>query len=208
MKQPSLQILSKLQGRAIPVRGDDVDTDRIMPARFLRCVTFAGIEAHVFEDDRKSAGATPHPFDQERFRGASVLVVGRNFGCGSSREHAPQGLQRWGIRAIVGESFAEIFAGNCLALGMPCVTIEAGQVRELQGLIEKDPTLELTVDIEARSVAARSQTSGTLEFAARIPDAVRESFLRGTWNVTALLVENTDRTCAVAEKLPYFRQFT
>src|SRR5262245_12787673 len=120
-------------GRALPLRGEDIDTDRIMPARFLRAVTFEGLERHVFEDDRKAAA---HPFDDPPYAGASVLLVNSNFGCGSSREHAPQGLQRWGINAVVGESFAEIFFGNSVMIGLPCVSASPEDVRMLQDLIE------------------------------------------------------------------------
>ena len=131
-------------GRGIPLRGDDIDTDRIIPARFLRAVTFDGLEKHVFEDDRKT---TQHAFDDRRFAGASVLAVNANFGCGSSREHAPQGLQRWGINAIVGESFAEIFFGNSTMIGLPCVTASPEDVRTLQDLIERSPETEIRIDI-------------------------------------------------------------
>src|SRR2546422_690896 len=131
-------VVETISGRGLPLRGDNIDTDRIMPARFLRCVTFEGIEEHVFEDDRRSA-SSPHPFDQTRFRAAAVLAVNKNFGSGSSREHAPQGLIRWGIRGLVGESFAEIFLGNCVALGAPCLTLASPDLKELQALIEEDP---------------------------------------------------------------------
>src|SRR5262245_64579544 len=129
--------ISHLAGRAIPLRGHDIDTDRIMPARFLVAVSFEGLERHVFEDDRKADPS--HPFNDVRYRGASILVVNANFGCGSSREHAPQGLQRFGIRAVVGESFSEIFLGNSSVLGIPCFTADATAIDELQTLIERAP---------------------------------------------------------------------
>ena len=130
--------IGSVAGRAVVVSGDDIDTDRIIPARFLKCVTFDGLGAQAFADDR-SERKGHHPFDLPHFQGASILVVNRNFGCGSSREHAPQALMRWGIRAVVGESFAEIFYGNCLALGIPCFTASHGQVLALQAAIEADP---------------------------------------------------------------------
>src|ERR1051325_6103631 len=127
--------ITKIEGRGLPLRGNDIDTDRIMPARFLKSVSFDGLERHVFEDDR-TMGAHPynrHPFDVSNYQGASILIVNANFGCGSSREHAPQGLQRWGIQAIIGESFAEIFFGNSLMIGMPCVSASAADVAVLMG---------------------------------------------------------------------------
>ena len=142
------------------MRGDDIDTDRIMPARFLRAVTFEGLEQHLFEDERAGSAAgdraaSPHPFDDARYRGASILLVNRNFGCGSSREHAPQGLHRWGIRAVVGESFSEIFFGNSLMIGLPCVTASPADVRQLMDRVEKQPDARLRVDLQARHLRGR-----------------------------------------------------
>src|SRR3954468_21196199 len=144
--------ITVVSGRAIPLRGDDLDTDRIMPARFLRAVTFEGLEKHVFEDDR--AADPKHAFNDPRFNGATVLVVNSNFGCGSSREHAPQGLLRFGIRAIVGESFSEIFLGNSSVLGIPCFTAEPAAVKRLQAAVEKNPALEIEVNVETGVIAA------------------------------------------------------
>jgi 3-isopropylmalate/(R)-2-methylmalate dehydratase small subunit len=208
--------LERVSGRGIPVRGDDIDTDRIIPARFLRCVTFEGIGEHAFEDDRSAmalaASGDPksalHPFDQPRFQGASILVVNRNFGCGSSREHAPQALLRRGIRAIAGESFAEIFFGNCAALGIPCATLPRERVEALQSAIEADPALEITVDIGARELSVKGAPGGGLgRMAASIPDGAREGFLAGTWDATGLLLADPKEIEAVARSLPYTRRF-
>ncbi|HLU48221.1 MAG TPA: 3-isopropylmalate dehydratase small subunit [Planctomycetota bacterium] len=190
--------ISTISGRAVPVRGDDIDTDRIIPARFLRCVTFEGLGEHAFADDRKSTTGGPHPFDRPEFQGASVLVVNANFGCGSSREHAPQSLLRWGIRGIVGESFAEIFFGNCVALGVPCITLERSQVEALQKAIEADPAVEVTLDLESRTVRR-----GDVSYAGAIPDGARRAFLTGTWDSTALLLAAPEEIDAVAQGLPY-----
>ena len=146
--------ITAVEGTALPVRGDDIDTDRIMPARFLRAVTFDGLEQHLFEDERAGSdagdrAASQHPFDDRRYRQASILLVNRNFGCGSSREHAPQGLHRWGIRAVVGESFSEIFFGNSLIIGLPCVTASPGDVRQLMDRVEKQPDARLRIDLQA-----------------------------------------------------------
>lgn len=198
------------------VRGDDIDTDRIIPARFLRCVTFDGIGEHAFEDDRKaqrddggSGGgeAAKHPFDQERFQGASVLVVNGNFGCGSSREHAPQSLWRWGIHGIVGESFAEIFFGNCVALGVPCFTLAANDIRALQGLIEDDASTTVTLDVESRDVFATSKDVETFRARATLSDGTRHSFLSGVWDVTTLLLADSEDVAAVADRVPYVAEF-
>ena len=134
--------ITAISGRALPLRGNELDTDRIMPARFLKAVTFDGLEHHVFEDDRKSN--PNHPFNNTSYNGSAILVVNENFGCGSSREHAPQGLLRWGIKAIVGESFSEIFRGNSAVLGMPCFTADKASIEALQALLERRPTRSST----------------------------------------------------------------
>src|SRR5437762_10372613 len=170
-----------ITGRALPLRGDDLDTDRIMPARFLRAVTFEGLEKHLFEDDR--AADPKHPFNDARYKGATILVVNSNFGCGSSREHAPQGLARYGIQAIVGESFSEIFLGNCAVLGIPCFTAERAAVESLQGDLERKPDLILEADVESGVIAA-----GTLGIQGNLPAGLREAFLTDRWNPTAMLL--------------------
>lgn len=196
--------ITSMSGRAVPVRGDDIDTDRIMPARYLRCVTFDGLEDHVFEDDRaqlKEQQQT-HAFDDGRFQGASVLLANRNFGCGSSREHAPQGLARWGIRTVVGESFAEIFFGNCVALGVPCLVVSRQDISQLMDRVEAEPEIEVTVDLEARQVRA-----GDLAVAAEMPEGARDAFVRGTWDATGLLRDRPEDIQAIADALPYVGDF-
>ena len=195
------QRITRIEGRALPMRGDDIDTDRIMPARFLRAVSFEGLEQHLFEDDR--AAAPSHPFNNPGYAGATILVVNANFGCGSSREHAPQGLARFGIRAIIGESFSEIFQGNAAMIGMPCLGAERALVARLQSLMEEAPQTAITADIEAGAVSA-----GSLRFAATLPQALRDAFLTGQWNPTAMLLERYEEVHAVAARLPYLRHFT
>ena len=186
-------------GRGLPLRGNDIDTDRIMPARFLRAITFDGLEQHLFEDDRKT---TQHPFDDSRYRGASVLVVNSNFGCGSSREHAPQGLQRWGITAVVGESFAEIFFGNSLMIGLPCVTASAADVKKLQDMIEQRPDTEVRVDLEKGTLDA-----GDLHVKVSIPPNVRDALVTGAWDTTGLLLDRYEEVDAASKRLPYVAGF-
>jgi 3-isopropylmalate/(R)-2-methylmalate dehydratase small subunit len=193
--------IERVSGRACVVRGDDIDTDRIIPARFLRCISFEGIGEHAFEDDRRLAKGD-HPLDDERFDGARILIVGRNFGCGSSREHAPQSLMRWGFRAFVGGSFAEIFQGNCVALGLPCLTLGDADLAALMDSIELDPTQEVVVDLEARRVSSRAGSA-----AAGIPEGVRKQLLEGTWNATAVLLEAGDAIEATAARIPYVQGF-
>ena len=191
-------------GRAIPMPGNDIDTDRIIPARYLKNVTFDGLGEAAFIDERAAdskAGRT-HPFDDPRYAGGSILLVGRNFGCGSSREHAPQALQRFGIRALVGESFAEIFSGNCTVLGIPVVRAAAADVERLQALVAEQPATEVTVDLEARRV-----TAGTLSCSADLPEGARLALVRGTWDSTTLLLANRDRIAATAGRLPYLDAF-
>jgi 3-isopropylmalate/(R)-2-methylmalate dehydratase small subunit len=193
--------LSNVTGRACVLRGDDIDTDRIIPARFLRCVTFDGLGEHAFEDDRAQAKGD-HPLDDERFEGASVLIVGANFGCGSSREHAPQSLKRFGYQAFIGRSFAEIFAGNCTSLGLPFVTLAEDDLAALMDSVSLDPEQNVEIDIEARTVTS---LAGTV--AAQIPDGVREQLLENTWNATEVLLEAGDAIESAASRIPYLSDF-
>ena len=192
--------ITLITGRALPLRGDDLDTDRIMPARFLRAVTFEGLEKHLFEDDR--AADSKHPFNNERYKGASILVVNSNFGCGSSREHAPQGLLRAGIVAVVGESFSEIFQGNAAMIGMPCFAADHHSIERLQTLIETAPGTIIAANVDDGSIAA-----GDVRFIATLPAALRDAFLSGQWNPTAMLLDRFEQVQAVAERLPYIRGF-
>ncbi len=198
----TLPAIRRISGTALPLLGDDIDTDRIIPARFLVSITFEGLGAHAFEDDRKAAVAkgVAHPFDDPRFSGARILLVNRNFGCGSSREHAPQALARAGIKTLVAESFSEIFFGNAVAIGLPCVTLPRDAVRELQSLVEGAPKSEISVDLEARALIAEGKT-----FPASLPDNAREAFLSGNWDGTSMLLERFDEVRAVAARLPYVR---
>jgi 3-isopropylmalate/(R)-2-methylmalate dehydratase small subunit len=192
-----------INGTAIPVRGHDIDTDRIIPARFLKCVVFEGLGAAAFEDDRaqaKSRGEV-HPFDDPRFRTARILLVNRNFGCGSSREHAPQAIMRRGrgIQAIVGESFAEIFAGNCQALGIPCVTVGAEAIAELMARCESKPGLEFVLDLPARRI-----TAGDASYPIVMPDGAHRQLVEGSWDTTGELLAARDDIARTANALPYF----
>jgi 3-isopropylmalate/(R)-2-methylmalate dehydratase small subunit len=199
----AIEVVRDVRGTGLPVRGDNIDTDRIIPARFLRSVTFEGLERHLFEDDRAqlaASGAAVHPVSNPAYAGASVLVVNANFGCGSSREHAPQAIRRHGIRAVVGESFSEIFFGNSVALGMPCVTASKAEVERLMAAIEQDPGLQIGVDVAALGI-----TAGALTFDVRMPAAAREAFLDGSWDATGLLLDRYEDVEAVAARLPYLR---
>ncbi len=189
-----------VEGRGIPLRGDDIDTDRIMPARFLRATSFEGLERHLFEDDR--AARPDHPFNDARFAGATLLVVNRNFGCGSSREHAPQGLARAGIRGVIGESFSEIFQGNAAMLGVPCFAADRQAIERLQTLVEHTPNLAITARVDSGLI-----TAGPLRLTATLPAALRDGFLSGQWNPTAMLLERFDEVRAVADRLPYLNGF-
>lgn len=188
--------IKTVSGPAVPLVLDDIDTDRIIPARFLRCVVFDGLGEHAFEDDRKQD--PDHPFNKEQFQNAKILVGGRNFGCGSSREHAPQSLMRWGLDTIIAESFAEIFFGNCTGLGVPCVTASRGDLEALAAAVKADPTLEVTVDLESLKA-----TYGEATFAIDIPPAAREALLKGTYDFLAELLANKPAIEKTAETLPY-----
>ena len=186
-----------ISGKAIAIEGNDIDTDRIIPARFLRCVTFNGLGEHAFEDDRIQA-KRKHPFDLPQHQGANILVVNNNFGCGSSREHAPQALAKWGIKAIVGQSFAEIFFGNCVAIGVPCVIASPEEIKQLQTLIKENPQANIVVDLEAMEVK-----SDRLSVPVKMNEGSRQMFLKGTWDNCGQLINNAESIKATASKLPY-----
>jgi len=186
-----------VSGRGIPLVGNDIDTDRIIPARYLKAITFDGLGEGVFIDDR-TALKGEHSFDQPQYQGAKVLIVNRNFGCGSSREHAPQAIAKWGIQALIGESFAEIFFGNCVAMGIPCVTADAVTVKQLQELVAANPQAVVTVNLETLQVQIGDYTAPVA-----IGEGTRSTFISGTWDACGQLVANADQVWATAAKLPY-----
>ena len=192
-------------GTMIPVRGHDIDTDQITPARFLKTTRFEGLESHVFEDVRAALrrdGGT-HPFDRPDYATASVLIVQRNFGCGSSREHSPQALKRWGIRAIIGASFSEIFFGNSVAIGLPCLTAGEDDVEWLLRTAERDPATGATIDLTEPTATVADR-----RLPLAMPCHAQEAFVAGTWDATALLLDGFDDVEAVAARLPYVGGFT
>jgi len=190
----------QVSGRGIPVTGNDIDTDRIIPARFLKEVTFETMGEHAFEDARKQN--PEHPFNSPVYKGASVLVVGQNFGCGSSREHAPQALMRWGIHAIVGGSFGEIFFGNCTMLGIPCLTVSQADLEWLQREISKAPQAPVSVDVDKQEVRF-----GDRVIKAAVPEGTRKQLVNGTWDSTAVLLDAGAAIEETAKKLPYVKGF-
>ena len=196
---PASSIRNCITGRSIPIRGDDIDTDRIIPARYLRTVTFDGLGEHAFEDDRVGGG---HPFDNAQYAGAAVLLANDNFGCGSSREHAPQALMRWGIQVFVAESFAEIFFGNCVSLGLPCMQAEAADMDRLMSSIEADPSLVVECDIEAQEVRFGNGRIGVT-----VPAGPRSQFLDGSWDALGQLLEGPTAIEEAAARLPYISGF-
>lgn len=198
------------RGRGVAVVGADIDTDRIIPARFLKCVTFDGLARGAFADDRAELAQDPtgaHPFDRPEHQEASVLLVNSNFGCGSSREHAPQALMRWGIRALIGESFAEIFFGNCLALGIPCLSAEPDTVRALQEAIAADPGAELLLDLEVLEVELESEFVGANRWRVHLDPGPHQMLVSGQWDATGQLLANGEALAATAARLPYMAVF-
>ena len=196
----AIEAVTKITGRAVPVPGADVDTDRIIPARFLKCVTFDDLAEGMFYDERFEADGSSkqHPIDQEAYKGASVLVVGPNFGCGSSREHAPQSIKRFGFDAIIGVSYAEIFFGNSTNLGIPCVSMTEADNEKLMEMVASNPEEELTLDLEALEVNFAGTT-----FPITMPDGAHEALVSGKWDVIQELVEQDAKIDVVAGSLPY-----
>ena len=194
----------KVEGTALPVRGNDIDTDRIIPARYLKEITFTRMGEYPFYDERFDAEGKPkpHPFNDPKYRGASILFVNKNFGCGSSREHAPQALSRFGIRAVVGESFAAIFAGNCVMMGIPTITVTSAEMEELMKLVEKDSQSRFVMDLDARTL---SYDERQVRF--DIPDTYRNALITGFWDSTSMLLSNLDKVKKIAAGLPYMAGF-
>jgi 3-isopropylmalate/(R)-2-methylmalate dehydratase small subunit len=197
--------ITKISGTAVPIHGNDIDTDRIIPARYLKEVTFARMGEYPFFDERFDASGKKkdHPFNDSEYKGASLLFVNKNFGCGSSREHAPQALYRFGIQAIVGESFAAIFAGNCTMMGVPAVVVGAKEIEQLMKSVEEDPRTEYSVDLENKTLSYGQQ-----KIAIDLPETYRIALTAGSWNSTALLHANLDRVKKTAAKLPYMTGFS
>lgn len=189
--------VKQISSKAVPLIGNDIDTDRIIPARYLKAITFDDLKEGVFVDDRKALKGE-HPFDQIPYQGANILIVNRNFGCGSSREHAPQALAKWGIKALIGESFAEIFFGNCVAMGIPCVIAEAEVVKRLQELVIAHPQEVVTIDLEKLQVQISNFTAAVV-----MSEGTRSAFIAGTWDACGQLVANAEQVKATAAKLLY-----
>ena len=191
-----IERITTIEGTALPLRGDNIDTDRIIPARFLRAISFQGLQEHLFEDDIAQDGN--HPAASAVYHNASLMFVEANFGCGSSREHAPQAIRRRGIRAVIGVSFSEIFFGNSVALGMPCVSVTNDDARRLIELAERNPDTAFVLDLSKMRVSGAG-----VDVPVTLPSAARESFSEGTWDATGLLLDRFDQVERVAARLPY-----
>jgi 3-isopropylmalate/(R)-2-methylmalate dehydratase small subunit len=196
----SLAKITQVAGRGVFVAGNDIDTDRIIPARFMKCVSFDGLGEFVFFDVRKNPDGSPkpHPLNEPRFQGAKILLSGANFGCGSSREHAPQAIQKYGFRAIVAEGYAEIFFGNCTTLGLPCLTASRADIAKVAAAIEADPKIEVVVDVAAQEVRFGGQ-----KIKATLRESARDALVNGRWDSIAELLEGAPQVQALAKKLPY-----
>ncbi|HRP04547.1 MAG TPA: 3-isopropylmalate dehydratase small subunit [Opitutaceae bacterium] len=196
----SLAKISSVSGRAVAVPGNDIDTDRIIPARFMKCVTFDGLGEFLFYDVRKNADGSDrsHPLNDPRFKGATILLSGANFGCGSSREHAPQAIQKYGFKAIVAENFAEIFFGNCTTLGMPCLSAKREDIAILSAAVEANPGIEVTLDLIKQEIRFGGQ-----RISATLRDSARDALVNGRWDAIGELLEGRNAVAARAKTLPY-----
>ncbi len=196
--------IRSVEGRGVPVPGNDIDTDRIIPARFMKCITFDDLGQYAFYDARfgENGVKKDHSFNNPKFKGGTVLIVNRNFGCGSSREHAPQSLYRWGIRAIIGESFAEIFHDNCTAIGLPIMAASHENIESLMSLVKESPSSAIKIDLVKKTASC-----GDFTFNIEMPDQTRKALTEGTWDSTAELLSAMDQIKAVAGKLPYMSNY-
>ncbi len=194
-----------ISGTAVPLPGNNIDTDRIMPARFMKEITFGNTGSHVFYDERydDDGEEKKHPFNEKRFEGASIMIVNRNFGCGSSREHAAQGLMRHGITAIIGESFSHIFAGNCFRLGIPCISLSHEHIKALMLVVEEKPTTVIEISLEERKIMYMNNDVGF-----SMVEEQRKAFVGGYWNVTELMRSNMEIVQEKAKRIPYMNGFT
>ena len=193
--------IKSIKGRSLVIKGDDIDTDRIIPARFLKCISFSALGEQVFADDRNELKGN-HPFDLAHNKGANILIVNDNFGCGSSREHAPQALMRWGIRLILGESFAEIFFGNCLALGIPCLTASKQEINSLQSLVNQDPKQVWDFKLNKLSISNQRET-----IKLNLEEGAFKMLSSGKWDATSQLLDEKERIKKTFSNLPYLNNF-
>jgi 3-isopropylmalate/(R)-2-methylmalate dehydratase small subunit len=196
----ALAKITSVSGRAVYVPGNDIDTDRIIPARFMKCVTFDGLGKFLFYDVRKNADGSDkaHPLNEARFKGATILLSGLNFGCGSSREHAPQAIQKYGFRAVVAEGFAEIFFGNCTTLGIPCMVAKREDIARIAEAVNANPQLEVTLDLDAREIRFGGQV-----VKATLRETDRDALVNGRWDAIGELLDGRSAIQATAAKLPY-----
>ena len=196
----ALAKITSFTGCAVTVPGNDIDTDRIIPARFMKCVTFDGLGEFLFNDVRKQLDGTlkPHPLNEPRFKGAKILLSGANFGCGSSREHAPQAIQKYGFRAVIAEGYAEIFFGNSITLGIPCVTATREDIAKIATAVEADPTLEVTIDVTKQEVRFGGQT-----VKGAIRESARDALVNGRWDAIGELIDGLPAAKTTAATLPY-----
>ncbi|RKX83715.1 MAG: 3-isopropylmalate dehydratase small subunit [Spirochaetes bacterium] len=211
MKANNESVRNIIEERGLPLPGDDIDTDRIIPARYLKAVTFDKLGDFAFYDERfdKDGKELKHPFNDKRYKGAGILIVNKNFGCGSSREHAPQSLMRAGIKAIIGESFAEIFLGNCTALGIPAVTLEEKPVNEIMSIVKENPETILTINLDKKTLSIKNDNgAGGKEYRIGISNSARQVFLSGTWDTTSVLLSNENEIREKAAELPYLNNFS
>jgi len=196
----ALEKITARTGRGVPVPGDDIDTDRIIPARFMKCVTFDGLGEYMFYDVRKKEDGsdTDHPLNKECYQGASIIISGNNFGCGSSREHAPQALGKAGINAVIAEGFAEIFLGNSTQLGLVCASVNNQNRLKLSHSVESDPAQEITIDLEKKEIRYKE---GSIPF--EMTESNRSSLMEGKWDPIQDLLENSEKIEALEKSLSY-----